>query len=543
MRLILIISFLLVNNIINGQADLILHNGKIFTSDSEYLWAEAIAIKGERILGIGKNVEVLRLKSAGTRLIDLQGNLVLPGLNDAHDHAGPLFPARRFSFIKQPFDPTPWEILKDSIARIAKEIPPGTFITTTINPELLDDPGVRREQLDEIAPNHPVMLSAWTGHGKILNSKALEYLGLDSHSSFIGGRIEKNDRTELSGLLEEYACYEVAPRWSARLRQEEIIAELKNYFAEALAFGITSVQNICTQMTTQQVQEIFKKEQFGCRVRLIAFPRTDSGNIKLNEWQKSFIPLNKLNYVSGIKLILDGTPVERLACLKHPYNDRPNVYGRLNFSESKLRDFLEFGLAQKQQIIIHAVGDSTISTIIRTMRKIHPDKFWRDKRLRIEHGELAVTEPADIQTLKQLGMVVVQNPSHLTLPKILSDRFGAARGLYAQALRSLLENDIVLAIGSDGPNNPFLNMMFATFHPDNPKEAISLQQAVIAYTYGSAYAEFKESEKGTLTRGKLADLTILSQNIFEVSPDKLPLTESILTMVGGKIVHDKKKLQ
>lgn len=247
--------------------------------------------------------------------------------------------------------------------------------------------------------------------------------------------------------------------------------------------------------------------------------------------------------MSGIKLILDGTPVERLACLRQPYSDRSNEYGRLNFSEGQLRGYMEYCLAHQQQIIILAVGDSAISTIIRTMRKMHPDDFWKDKRLRIEHGELAVVQRGDIQTLKQLGIIIVQNPTHLALPKIMSDRFGTERGVYAQAMKSLLENGVVLAIGSDGPNNPFLNMMLATFHPDNPKEAITLEQAVIAYTYGSAYSEFKEKDKGTLSKGKLADLTVPSQNIFEVTPDKLPLTESILTIVGGKVVYDKKLLK
>lgn len=293
MRIIFVTTFLLANLYTNAQADLILHNGKIFTSDPEHLWAEAIAIKGERILGIGMNDEVLQVKGTRTRMIDLQGSLILPGLNDAHDHAGSAYPARRFSFVKQPFDPTPWEIVKDSIARIAKEVPPGTFIITSINPDLLDDPNVREQQLDEIAPNNPVMLSAWTGHGKIVNSKALAFFGLDWNSAFMGGRIGKNELKQTNGILEEYACFIVASRLSARMSQEQIVSGLKTYFNHALALGITTVQNMCTQFTADQVEKVFEKEQFGPRVRLIAFPFTDKNTLRLNEWNKLFHPLNK----------------------------------------------------------------------------------------------------------------------------------------------------------------------------------------------------------------------------------------------------------
>jgi hypothetical protein len=171
------------------------------------------------------------------------------------------------------------------------------------------------------------------------------------------------------------------------------------------------------------------------------------------------------------------------------------------------------------------------------MRSLHPDSFWKDKRLRIEHGDFAIEKPGDINTLKQLGIVIVPNPTHLALPPIMKARFQDTKTQYLQAMQTLLNNKIPLAIGSDGPFNPFLNIMLATMHPDNPKEAITVEEAVIAYTYGSAFAEFKENEKGTLTKGKLADLAVLSQDIFTISKQQIPSTKSILTMIDGKIVY------
>jgi hypothetical protein len=139
--------------------------------------------------------------------------------------------------------------------------------------------------------------------------------------------------------------------------------------------------------------------------------------------------------------------------------------------------------------------------------------------------------------LKQLGIVIVQNPTHLALPPVMAARFADTTIQYLQPMQTLLRNKIPFAIGSDGPFNPFLNIMLATMHPDNPKEAITVEQAVIAYTYGSAFAEFKENEKGTLAKGKLADLAVLSQDIFTISKEQLPATKSVLTMIDGKIVH------
>jgi predicted amidohydrolase YtcJ len=538
-----LLLILLATATVYSQADYILYNGKIFTSDKKQLWAEAVAIKGEYILETGKNDEILKLKDKNTKLIDLERRLVVPGFNDAHNHVGPVYPARRFELTIKPSAPTPWETVKDSIEKIVKEIPAGSFIITTINPDLLDDPQVRRKALDSIAPQHPVMLSAWTGHGKIMNSAALKFFGFGEQKEFLGGRLEKDADQKLTGLVEEYASYQVGRLLSSKLESSKIIDDLKAYYLRTSALGITTIQNMCTQHSALQAIDIYSRSTFPCRVRLIAFPFTNEKELLLNEWNDFFHPLNKINYVSGVKLILDGTPVERLACLRQPYSDVPDEYGRLNFNESQLKQYMQYSLTHQQQIIIHAVGDSSIVTIIRAMRSLHPDSFWKDKRLRLEHAELAILQPGDFITLNQLGIVIVQNPTHLALPQVMSARFNDSRREYFQAMRSLINNNIPLAIGSDGPFNPFLNIMLATMHPDNPKEAITVEEAVIAYTYGSAYAELKENEKGTLVKGKLADLAVLSQDIFNISTDKLPATESLLTFIDGKIVYTKNVLR
>jgi hypothetical protein len=163
---------------------------------------------------------------------------------------------------------------------------------------------------------------------------------------------------------------------------------------------------------------------------------------------------------------------------------------------------------------------------------------WSVRRVRIEHGDGIM--PDLVPRTKELGVIVVVNPTHFTLRELFLKRFGAERTNQMQPLRSLLTAGIPVAIGSDGPNNPYLNIMLASLHPGKPQEAITCEQAVTAYTLTAAYAEFAEKEKGSLEAGKLADLAVLSQDIFHVPPEDLPKSESVLTIVGGKIVYDSK---
>src|SRR5246127_3132697 len=166
---------------------------------------------------------------------------------------------------------------------------------------------------------------------------------------------------------------------------------------------------------------------------------------------------------------------------------------------------------------------------------------WGKRRVRMEHGDGIL--PDLIPRVRELGIVVVQNPTHFTLRDLMVRRYGIDRTDQLQPLRSLLDAGIPLALGSDGPNNPYLNIMLASTDPGRPREAITREQAVIAYTLTSAYAEFTEKDKGSLEPGKLADLAVLSQDIFTVPAGDLPKTESVLTMVGGKGVFDAKFLQ
>jgi predicted amidohydrolase YtcJ len=266
-----------------------------------------------------------------------------------------------------------------------------------------------------------------------------------------------------------------------------------------------------------------------------------AGSRNAGEWDAAPLHPAPNVVVSGKKWITDGTPLERLAVMRAPYADSPGCHGRLNYPPDTLRAILAEALAAHgptpadQQLMLHAVGDSTIRLLLGTMQQLAPDSVWRARRVRIEHGDWLSGDL--IPVAKRLGIVVVQNPTHFALGPVVPARFGSAVAGF-QTVRDLVEAGVPLAIGSDGPRNPFLNIMLATINPTHPEQALTREQAVTAYTRGSAYAEFAEREKGTLAPGMLADLAVLSQDIFTIAPDTIPATHSILTLLGGRPVHD-----
>ena len=315
---------------------------------------------------------------------------------------------------------------------------------------------------------------------------------------------------------------------------EDAVKRLKKKADEAVRFGVTSMQ-IMPTIRTEKFVRLLEKADLPVRVRAITFSMTGGKERDLSEI-RSLSKLKSSNArisVGGIKWILDGTPIERGAALRQDYNDKPGWRGRLNFSASEIENIVKESLKFNQPLLLHCVGDWACKSIFDAMEKVGNGKIdWAKKRVRIEHGEMVVDDL--MERAKKLGVVIVQNPSHFTDGELGVARWGGGKS----RIRSMIEMGIPFALGSDGPVNPFLNIMFAAIHPDNPAQAITRRQAVRAYTFGSAYAEFTETQKGVLAKGKLADLAVLSQDIFNVPTGELPKTQSILTVVGGKIVYD-----
>lgn len=518
-------------------ADLILLNGKIFTADSKNSFVEAVAIRNDRIIQVGASSEITKLAGAKTRRIDLQGHAVVPGFNDAHFHFTP-YP-KGFNLEFKTMEPG-WDEVTKAIETATKQAPAGTWIFGSIGVGVILTPEATRFAIDRIAPDHPVLIRTWYGHGNILNSKAMPLLQIaEEEPDPMGGYFERvGGSNRINGRFAEYAQWKPDRILADQVTDEEAIQYLHRTAHEAVNFGITSMQ-IMSSMKIDRFAQLLVKANLPIRVRAMTFALTNPKGRDLSELRglrKLKFPNSKVT-VSGIKWILDGTPFERGAALRQAYNDRPDWEGELNFNESEIAAMVKEALDFHQPLLLHAVGDKTCEIVIKALESNTRKVDWKTKRVRIEHGDGVIDDL--IPRAQKLGITVVQNPTHFSFPELIRQRWG----MKFFPLRSYIEAGLPIALGSDGPMNPFLNVMFATIHPYNPKEAITREQAVRAYTYGSAFAEFTENEKGTIASGKLADLAVLSLDIFTAPPPELPKTKSILTIVDGKIVYDAKILK
>ncbi len=521
--------------------DLILLNGQIFTSNSAQPYVQALAISGERILATGDSAKIKALAGPHTRQIDLGGRTVIPGINDAHDHID-LDPPHAVHLSLNTIDPT-WRQLKDAVATAAAKTPKGTFILADIGPIIFHDTSVARIALDQVAPENPVILTTLTGHAAILNSLALTQAGIrdDDQPDPMGGRYERSADGKSTGVLREYAVLQLSRKLARMPSDAEATAQLRDFFAQCVKFGITSLQDMSDALPPDRAVKLFEATPTPIRVRIMRMPGTTPAGRDTLEGRSVARHPSPLITVSGTKWMLDGVPLENTFTPR----DVPSVpagetldYGArhlpLTFSEKEMDAMLRESLADGDQMMFHVSGYLSAAAMLNAMQATGGKKVWDGKRVRFEHGDGLF--PDLIPRAKEFGIVVVQNPTHFNAGLL----FGPTPVTYkeVQPFGTLLATGIPVALGSDGPLNPYLNIMLATIDPGRPTEAITREQAVTAYTLTSAYAEFAEKDKGSLETGKLADLAVLSQNIFQVPTADLPKTESVLTIVGGKIVFD-----
>jgi predicted amidohydrolase YtcJ len=523
-------------------ADLLIVNGKVFTAVAGAPFAEALAIRGDRIVEVGGGAELQKYSGPQTRVIDAGGRVVVPGFNDAHTHPEASPPGFRLPQGDNPMpDPTFKEVLR-LVSEAAAKTAKGTWIFGHIGATVIDDAEATRFALDAVSKDHPVLLRAWTGHGTFFNTAAMRVLGLsETEPDPVGGffgRLKKggSDRT-LSGFAHEYAEYRISRKLHDGITDEQIVDAFKQEAEAAVSYGITSLQAMMVSEDADRVAQALRNVDLPVRLRLIRFPLIDPAG-----WQPAVdiappAP-NAMLSVWGTKWIIDGTPIERLAFFKEPYADRARWRGQPNFKDSSLGVMMLKALDSRDQLMFHTSGDAAVDQVFSAMTGAGSPLRWQSRRVRIEHGDGLVGDLLD--RASKLGIVLVQNPAHLSMPQLFPSRLGQARAAVIQPLKSVVAAGVPLAIGSDGPMNAGLNLMFAITHPNNPKEALSREDAVRAYTWGSAYAQFAEQEKGTLAAGMLADLAILSQDIFSVPPDALPGTTAVTTIVGGRVVHEGK---
>jgi predicted amidohydrolase YtcJ len=518
----------------NHPADVVLHHGKVFTADPDRPWASAIAIRGSRILAVGSDASVLALAGPATRSIDLGGRVVVPGLNDAHAHLAVGLPRLTLPPIDIPGPGPSLAVALGQVAQAVAVAQPGEWILVTVGERLILDPAATRLALDPVAPDNPVILMTWSSHSAVINSAAMVASGISetepdpfggSYGRFPGGNV-------VNGVVNDYALFRIFRVVRASVPDEVLRSQFEVLSGLAAQVGVTSVQEMTIGLTRERSERVLAGAKLEIRLRSICAPFSPNESCR----SIPFDPAARLTW-SGIKWMLDGTPIERSAALREPYADFPGN-GHFNVTVGELEQLVRrslFGLPVRSQLLAHAVGDRALDNILGELDRSAPDFIWRLLRPRIEHGDLI--HPEQIELARRLGVVVVQNPTHLSLD--FAPALGPDRAAAAQPLRSLLDAGVQLALASDNSQPiPFVDLFFAVVHPFHPDEALSMEQAVTAYTRGSATAEFQDWQKGTLKPGYLADLAVLSQDIFTIPPPAVPGTVSVLTLVGGEVVWD-----
>ncbi|MBB3167903.1 amidohydrolase [Simiduia aestuariiviva] len=507
-------------------ADLIITNGSLFVSGEVHPTHDSIAIHNGIIVGVFENKDIQQYTSAMTRIIDVESKLVIPGIIDAHHHSI-MSPGniKRLSF--DTLNPTKHQVataIKDAVAKTAK----GTWLYVSIGGRVIDDASINAAFLDALAPQHPVWLATYYGHGDVMNSLAMNGLNIGAlPEANDGGFYEQDTKGALTGRLYEYAHWVPKATMVNQLSDEVIIDQLKTQAERAIKFGITSWHDM-PMLKFDRYLQLLEQAKLPVRVTAIPMPHI---SVAKNTYLPSAKTINPKIIVQGEKWILDGTPIERGAALSVDYLDQPNWRGRINFSADYIGKLLDGVIERNSQPLFHISGDRTLATLLTEMEK--RDVNWPDYRVRIEHGD--GFNAALLQRAKKQGIIVVQNPSHFMNKAIGTQRLPKNHPF--MYFKTLIDHNIALAIGSDGPMNPYLNMMFARIHAARPEEGIDVASALQLYTSGSAYAGKQEAQLGQIKTGMQADLAVLSQNILEVPLEELPNTTSVLTIVNGEIAY------
>ena len=311
-----------------------MYNGKIFTSDAARPNAEAIAIRGERILAVGSNAEIKKLASAKTRLIDLVGRAVIPGINDAHFHFMPK--PQGFDLRFKSMEPS-WAETVEAIKDAVKRTPKGGWIFGIIGGDAIVEDEANRFSLDRIAPDNPVDLETYYGHGQIVNSKAMSRLRItDEETDPVAGYFERDAETkQINGRIGEYAQWRQLRKFADMVSDEEVVKGMKKMADEASSFGITSMQ-IMPTMRIERFVRLLAKADLPIRVRAMPYSLTTPAGRDLSEIQglSKIKSTNSKVTASGVKWILDGTPFDRTAALRKPYHDRPDL-GQIGISRNR----------------------------------------------------------------------------------------------------------------------------------------------------------------------------------------------------------------
>lgn len=532
-------------------ADLVLVNGNIVTVDESRPRAQALAASEGRIVAIGSDAEVEGYIGEGTEVIDLEGRFAMPGFIEGHAHYMGVGQARLQLDL---MDVESWEEIVEMVAGAVGESEPGELITGrgwhqekwNQRPERHVDGLPHHGSLSAVSPDNPVILTHASGHATFANEYAMRLSGITAETPDpAGGEIVRDGEGEPIGAFRETASGLLGPaRADAPDPDPERVALLAQ--EEAFAKGVTSFHDAGTSFGTA---ELYRRmvDAGDLKIRLYTMIRADTASLRENLASARLVGYgdDRLT-VRSIKVSIDGALGSHGAWLLEPYDDLPSSAGLNTTSIEVTRRTAELAMEHDYQYNVHAIGDRGNREVLDIFRDAYSDAGPGDYRWRIEHAQHL--HPADIPRFAEIGVIASMQGVHATSdgpwvePKLGAER--SEQGAYVW--RKLWDTGAVVMNGTDAPVEDLdpipsyyatVSRMMATGEKYYPEQVLTRMEALESYTIKAAYGAFEEDIKGSLEVGKLADITVLSQDLLTVEEAAIPSTEVVYTIVGGEVVH------
>lgn len=521
-------------------------NARVWTGNPARPWADALAIRGDRLAAVGSSAEVQKLVSRETRVIDAHGAFVTPGFIDSHVH----FISAGFSLrsVQLRDATTPAEFTRRLKAYAAAQ-PPGTWITggdwdhTLWGGEL-----PRRQWIDSVTPRNPVWINRLDGHMALANTAALEAAHVSTGTADIpGGTIARDPDGQPTGIFKDNA-QSLIERAVAEPSAEAKDAALDAAMDYVAAQGVTSVVNmgyswddLATFERGHRAGRL--KTRIYAAVPLATWAQlrdTIAARGRGDDWLR----------IGGLKAFVDGSLGSHTAAMLAPFTDAPQDTGLLVTPPESLYAWTAAADKAGLQVMVHAIGDRAIRLQLDVFERVERENGPRDRRFRIEHAQHLA--PNDISRFAALDVIASMQPYHAIDDGRWAERvIGPVRAQTTYAFRSLLDSHAKVAFGSDwgvAPPIPLEGIYAAATrrtldgaHPDGwiPAQKISVEQALHAYTSTGAYAQFQEAEKGSLATGKLADLVLIDRDLTRIPPETVRDAHVLMTIVGGRVVYER----
>ena len=534
-------------------ADVVFVNGNVYTVSEGQPRAEAIAVKGNRIIFVGSNREVKRYEGQRTRIVDLHGATVVPGMTDSHNH---LIGIGQREMTLNLEGTTSLEDLLSKVKARVERAKPGEWITGRgwIETHWKPPAFPTRQDLDRVAPNNPVLLRRADGHASVANSAALKLAGIDRNTpNPFGGEISKDKATgEPAGMLLDKAQGLVnshIPETTEADAERAVILGVKR----SIELGWCEIQDAGgTFAEVALYRKLYGEGKIRLRIYKAVYGPTPDSQRLLTEGARVG-DYNGRFTLRTIKVVMDGALGSRGAALLEPYSDAPDTSGFLTAKPDELLPMFIEALKQGIQVETHAIGDRanrvTLDLYEKAFASVPPaQRKVGEPRWRIEHAQ--IINPSDIPRFARLGVIPSMQPSHAIGDLFFApSRLGLRRLEGAYAWQTLLKTGVLIAGGSDAPverGEPMIEFYAAVARRDqkgftgegwHAEQAVSREQALRMFTLWAARAAFEEKMKGSIEVGKLADLTVLSADIMKIPEPEILKTRCLMTVIGGEIVY------